>query len=158
MGSEMCIRDRTSDSTGSRHRRTAKCGRRSSSGVRSVVIVLVMLVMTPFGGVVAGSSELPEELRIEGDEIMPSYSRAVQLAFDRVSDLNSYTDEILSQTEEWLVVTRAPMELHHLTKASPDTSEKAPILSGAFIWSFDNPMEGVKRLGISLELLSLIHI
>ena len=38
---------------------------------------------------------------------MPSYSRAVQLAFDRVSDLDSYTDEVLSQTSEWLVVTRA---------------------------------------------------
>ena len=143
---------RISDSTGSRHRRTAKCGKRSSSGVRSVVIVLVMLILTPFGGVVADSSELPEELRIEGDEIMPSYSRAVQLAFDRVSDLDSYTDEVLSQTSEWLVVTRAPMELHHLTKASPDTSEEAPILPGAFIWNFDNPEEAVKRLKFSLEL------
>ncbi len=143
---------RISDSTGSRHRRTAKCGKRSSSGVRSVVIVLVMLILTPFGGVVADSSELPEELRIEGDEIMPSYSRAVQLAFDRVSDLDSYTDEVLSQTSEWLVVTRVPMELHHLTKASPDTSEEAPILPGAFIWNFDNPEEAIKRLKFSLEL------
>ena len=65
---------RISESLGSRLRRMAKCSRRSTSGVRTVVIALVMLVLTPFGGVVSGSSELPEGLQIEGDEIMPGYT------------------------------------------------------------------------------------
>ncbi|MEE3315467.1 MAG: hypothetical protein VX184_01305, partial [Candidatus Thermoplasmatota archaeon] len=119
--------------------------------MRTVVIALVMLVLTPFGGVVSGSSELPEGLQIEGDEIMPGYSRAVQLAFGRASDLDSYSKEALSQTTEWLVVTRVPLDMHHLTKASPDTSETAPILSGAYIWSFEDSTDAINRLEISLE-------
>ena len=142
---------RISESLGSRLRRTAKCGRLSTSGVRAVVIVLFMLVLTPFGGVVSGSSGLPEEMQIEGNEIMPSYSRAVQLAFDRVSDLDSYSEEVLTQTTDWLVVTRVPPNMHHLTKASPDASEAAPILSGSYIWSFEDSTDAVKRLEISLE-------
>ena len=73
------------------------------------------------------------------------------MAFERVSDLDSYSEEALTQTTDWLVVTSVPLEMHHLTKASPDASEAAPILSGAYIWSFDNPTDAVKRLEISLE-------
>ena len=95
----------------------AKCGRRSTSGVRTVVIVLVMLILTPIGGVVSGSSD-SESIRIEGDPIMPSYSRAVQLAFDRVSDLDSYQKEVLEQTVNWLVVSRVPIDKHEFTIAA----------------------------------------
>ena len=119
--------------------------------MRSVVIALVMLVLSPFGGVVSGSSEPPEELRIDGEEMMPSYSRAVQLAFNRVSDLDSYSDEVLAQTDDWLIVTRVSIDMHMLTKARPSSSEAAPILSGAYIWTFEDSSEAVKRLESSLK-------
>ncbi len=128
----------------------AKCGRRSTSGVRTVVIVLVMLILTPIGGVVSGSSD-SESIRIEGDPIMPSYSRAVQLAFDRVSDLDSYQKEVLEQTVNWLVVSRVPIDKHEFTIAAPDDSRPAPILIGSYIWEFDDSISAVSRLQLSLN-------
>ena len=128
----------------------AKCSRLSTSVVRSVVIVLVMLVLTSVGGLISSASE-PEDLSFEGDDIMSTYSRSVQLAFGRVSDLDSYSDQVLSQTEDWLVVTGVPIDKHELTMALPDRSEPAPILKGAYIWGFDNPQTSLARLQLSLD-------
>ena len=123
----------------------------STSVVRSVVIVLVMLVLTSVGGLVSGYSE-PDDLGIEGDEIMSSYSRAVQLAFERASDLDSYSNQVLSQTEDWLVVTRVPIDKHEFTVASPDSSEQAPILRGAYIWGFEDSQTSLARLQLSFDM------
>ena len=129
----------------------AKCVRRSTSGVRTTVIVLLMLIMTPLGAVASDSSDRSEELQIEGSDIISSYSRAVQLAFDRVSNLDSYSNEELEQTEDWLVVTRVPIGKHKLTLASPDFSEPAPILIGSYIWKFFDSETAIARLQMALE-------
>ena len=124
---------------------------RSTSAMRTALAVLVILLLAPFGGVATASPGQPIDLGIEGDEILPTYSRAVQLAFERVSDLNGYSEEDLKATHEWLVVTRVPLEKHGWTKASPELFEPAPILRGAYVWGFEDPLGAVPRLQQSLE-------
>ena len=119
--------------------------------MRTALAVLLVLLFAPFGGVVSGSAGQPVDLGIEGDEILPPYSRAVQLAFERVGDMNGYSDEDLSGTHEWLVVTRVPIDKHSWTKAAPESSEPAPILRGAYIWQFEYPLRSIPLLQQSLE-------
>ncbi|MEE3276978.1 MAG: S8 family serine peptidase, partial [Candidatus Thermoplasmatota archaeon] len=124
---------------------------RSSSAMRTALAVLIILLFAPFGGVLAGSAGQPVDLGIEGDEILPTYSRAVQLAFERVGDMSGYSEEDLSGTHEWLVVTRVPIDKHPWTKAAPESSESAPILRGAYIWQFEYPLRSIPLLQQSLE-------
>ena len=119
--------------------------------MRTALAVLVILLLAPFGGVATASPGQPVDLGIEGDEILPTYSRAVQLAFERVGDMSGYSEEDIVGAHEWLVVTRVPLEKHGLTKASPELSEPAPILRGAYVWGFEDPLGAVPRLQQSLE-------
>ena len=119
--------------------------------MRTALAVLIILLFAPLGGVIADSAGQPDDLGIEGDEILPTYSRAVQLAFERVGDMSGYSEEDLEGVHEWLVVTRVPIEKHQLTKAAPESSEPAPILRGAYIWVFDYPLKSVALLQQSLE-------
>ena len=119
--------------------------------MRTALAVLIILLFAPFGGVLAGSAGQPVDLGIEGDEILPTYSRAVQLAFERVGDMSGYSEEDLSGTHEWLVVTRVPIDKHPWTKAAPESSESAPILRGAYIWQFEYPLRSIPLLQQSLE-------
>ena len=119
--------------------------------MRTALAVLIILLFAPFGGVVAGSAGQSVNLGIEGDEILPTYSRAVQLAFERVGDMSGYSEEDLSGTHEWLVVTRVPIDKHPWTKAAPESSESAPILRGAYIWQFEYPLRSIPLLQQSLE-------
>ena len=118
--------------------------------MRTALAVLIILLFAPFGGVVSGSTGQPVDLEIEGDEILPTYSRAVQLAFERVGDMSGYSEEDLSGTHEWLVVTRVPLDKHPWTKAAPESSEPAPILRGAYIWQFEYPLRSIPLLQQSL--------
>ena len=119
--------------------------------MRTALAVLLVLLIAPLGGVVSGSPGAPIDLEIEGDEIMPTYSRSVQLGFDRVEDLGQYTEEQLSETNEWLVVTRVPIHKHSWTKAAPELTEPAPILRGAYIWHFEEPLKALPQLQKSLD-------
>jgi len=119
--------------------------------MRTALAVLIILLFAPFGGVATASPGQPVDLGIEGDEILPTYSRAVQLAFDRVGDMNRYSDEDLETVHEWLVVTRVSLDKHGWTKAAPESSEPAPILRGAYIWGFDDSLGSIPLLQQSLE-------
>ena len=119
--------------------------------MREALAVLLVLLIAPLGGVVSGSPGVPVDLEIEGDDIMPTYSRSVQLGFDRVEDLSQYTEGQLSETNEWLVVTRVPIHKHSLTKAAPEFTEPAPILHGAYIWHFEEPLKALPQLQMSLD-------
>ena len=65
---------------------------------------------------------------MSGENILPTYSKAVQLAFDRVENLEQYTVEELSQTNQWLIVTQIPIDKQSLTLAKPEFVESTPIL------------------------------
>ena len=44
---------------------------------------------------------------------------------------------MLENTSKWVVITSLEIESHQSTHSQPDHSTPAPILEGAFVWSFD---------------------
>ena len=87
--------------------------------MRYALVVLVLLLLAPVGTSFAEVAEDDVE-PFENEAIMPTYSRAVQLAFARVSDMDSYDSAELSEAYSWLVVTGIPQEEHVATIGSPD--------------------------------------
>ena len=118
--------------------------------MRYALVVLTLLLLAPVGTSFAEVAEDDIE-PFENEAIMPTYSRAVQLAFARVSDIDSYDSAELSEAYSWLVVTVIPQEEHVATIGSPDESEEAPILRGAYIWTYRNPRGALESLGASLD-------
>lgn len=84
------------------------------------------------------------------------YSRQIQIAFERVSDLESYSAEEL-QNREWMVVSPpsdcGASEKHSRRLAASVGAEiiPAPLLEDAWIWKFDsnsNPASILSELGV----------
>lgn len=113
--------------------------------MRDALVVLILLIFSPVGSSLAEVQGQPNS-PLENEEVLPTYSRAVQLAFERVSDLSQYDSSMLDGVTSWLVVTGIPIEDHYRTIASPDYSDSAPVLRGAYIWEF-------KEAGVALERL-----
>jgi len=86
----------------------------------------------------------------EDPSFLQTYSRAVQLAFARVSDLENYEPEVLAEVESWLVVSNLPIEDHRTSLGNPDISVRTGILGGTFIWNYEDSGEAIKKLEISL--------
>ena len=120
--------------------------------MRATAVLLVLMILSPVVAAIGDEQEIRIDLEIEGEPIMPTYSRAVQLAFDRVENLDQYSEDQLAQTHEWLVVTQVPLEKQIWTVANPKTVEVAPVLPGAFIWTFDTPLDAIEDLEMALEL------
>ena len=113
--------------------------------MRVAVLVLVMVVFAPSGQTLgeAGPYNSPSVIQ---EDVMDTYSRSVQIAFDRVSDIDSYEEEELARASSWLVVTGIPIEEHHMTAAQPEETEPVSLLRGSFIWTFDNPSKALELL------------
>jgi subtilisin-like proprotein convertase family protein/subtilisin family serine protease len=118
--------------------------------MRNALIVLTLLLLAPVG---TSFAKVPDEDvgAFEKEEVMLTYSRAVQLAFARVSDIDNYDSAELSETHSWLVVTGIPKEEHVETLGSPDETEEAPVLRGAYIWTYTNPKGALESLRASLD-------
>ena len=118
--------------------------------MRVTSLVIVIIVFAPFGQVLA------EEENVGGtplvvNEVMQSYSRTVQIAFERVSNMDLYDEDSLEQVESWLVVTGVDIENHHKTEARPDEIEPVTLLRGSFIWTFDDSRGALGDLTKSFE-------
>ena len=120
--------------------------------MRTVAMLLVMMLISPVAAAITDEQNQRFDLEINGEEIIPTYSRAVQTAFDRVENLDQYSQEQLEQTNEWLVVTQVPMNKHSWTIPSPKHVEQAPILNGAYIWYFEEPLEAIPLMKEALSL------
>ncbi|MBV43663.1 MAG: hypothetical protein CMA54_02645 [Euryarchaeota archaeon] len=117
--------------------------------MRYALVVLMLLLLAPIGTSFAEVTE--EDAGPFGNEsIMPTYSRAVQLAFARVSDIDSYDSAELSETHSWLVVTGIPEDEHFGTIGSPDETEAAHPLKGAYIWTYADSKGALGSLRASL--------
>ena len=123
--------------------------------MRTTAMLLVLMLVSPVAASIGEGQNYDIDFEIDGENILPTYSRAVQLAFDRVENLEQYTDDELSQTNQWLVVTQIPIDKQSLTLAKPESVETAPILRGAYIWYFENPLEAIDDLEM---LLQICHI
>ena len=65
--------------------------------MRYAVAIALIVVLSPFSGIVLGEYEQDGIDNFESTSIMESYSIPVQLAFDRAEDISRYSeDEILS--------------------------------------------------------------
>jgi len=134
------------------HRQRLKPLQHRSQSMRTTAMLLVLMLVSPVAASIGEGQNYDIDFEIDGENILPTYSRAVQLAFDRVEDLEQYTDDELSQTNQWLVVTQIPIDKQSLTLAKPESVETAPILRGAYIWYFDNPLEAIDDLEMLLQI------
>ena len=134
------------------HRQRLKPLQHRSWSMRTTAMLLVLMLLSPVAASIGEGQNYDIEFEIDGENILPNYSRAVQLAFDRVENLDQYTDDELSQTNQWLIVTQIPIDKQSLTLAKPESVESAPILGGAYIWYFDNPLEAIDDLEMLVEI------
>ena len=92
--------------------------------MRVVLLVLALMILASAGQSVG--EELDEPLIPENSEILQTYSKSVQYAFERVSSLDRYEDNELARANSWLVVTGINIDKHHIcllyTSPSPRDS------------------------------------
>jgi subtilisin-like proprotein convertase family protein len=114
--------------------------------MRSAIVATLILLLGSFSGLVSAESNINSEAIDDNDLIISTYSIAVQLAFERVSNLDQYSIEELENTRQWLVVTGENIDKQKLFPSTPTKIEKAPILRGAYIWTYDAPANLVNVL------------
>ena len=114
--------------------------------MRSAVIAFLILFLAPFSGLVSADTEFNFNSESDNELLIPTYSIAVQLAFERVSDLEQYSIEELKNTKQWLIVTANDIETQESFILSPDKIEMAPVLNGAYIWTYESPSNLVATL------------
>ena len=104
-----------------------------------------MVSFSPAAHAVGG--EEPEEIpTVVLEDILGTYSRSVQIAFERVSDIDSYEEAELAVVDSWLVVTGIPIKEHRWTEAEPEESEPVEHLRGSYIWTFEDSTKGLEKL------------
>ena len=119
--------------------------------MRSALIAILILFLAPFSGLVSADTDFNLDSEIHKELLIPTYSVAVQLAFERVSNLDQYTIEEIKDTKRWLIVTVDDIETQESYIFPPDYVEVAPVLQGAYIWSYESSSN------IVLELEELYH-
>ena len=110
--------------------------------MRAAVLVLGILFFVPLGQVLAEIETVDSEPLVSKD-VMQSYSRTVQIAFDRVSDIESYDKEVLAEVDSWLVVTGIDIGEHHKTVAKPDETAPVEVLKGCLLYTSPSPRDGL---------------
>jgi len=118
--------------------------------VRVASLIIVIMVFAPFGQALA-EVEDEDSAPIVVNDVMQSYSRTVQIAFERVSDLSLYHGDTLAGVNSWLVVSGVAMENHRNTEAHPDEIEPLALLKGSYIWTFDDSKSALGVLNKSFE-------
>ena len=113
--------------------------------MRVAILVLLMVSFSPAGHALGG--EDPEEIpTVVMEDILGTYSRSVQIAFERVSDIDSYEEAELARVNSWLVVTGIPIEEHRWTTAEPEDTVPVEHLRGSYIWTFEDSTKGLEKL------------
>jgi subtilisin-like proprotein convertase family protein len=119
--------------------------------MRRVVIAVLILFFAPFSGIVSAGYSVDLETEENGNLVIPTYSDTVQLAFQRVSNLEHYSMEELENTKQWLIVTNKEIEKQKSFLNTPKSIEKAPVLQGAYIWTYESPSNLVNTLNKLLQ-------
>jgi len=119
--------------------------------MRNASVIIVLMLLSPIVAAISDEQEVNIDLEITDELIIPTYSKAIQYSFKRVSDLNQYSTDQLSNTEYWLVVTQVPIEKQVWTAANPKNVEAVDYLKGAYIWYFEEPLNSIEGMQKSLE-------
>ena len=120
--------------------------------MRLVLFVVFILLFAPISGLVSAEERNQEELSSNTRElIIPTYSIAVQLAFERVSDLEQYSMEELEDTGQWLVISSRNKDEQMKMIPKSVTVESASQLRGAYIWNLESTSNIVEKFEKLLE-------
>ena len=93
------------------------------------------------------TSEVNTSLESEEESsIISDYSRAIQIAFERVSNLENYDERTLKETTDWVVVTKIPYEVHKSINEALTESNPVSLLKGCYIWSFEDSDKSIENL------------
>ena len=87
--------------------------------MRYAITMVLIILMVPLSSIVSAEDNPVGSESFQTDSILESYSMPVRIAFDRVSNLESYTTEELHHSREWLVVTSIPISEHAMTHSKP---------------------------------------
>ncbi|MBD51561.1 MAG: hypothetical protein CMB08_06610, partial [Euryarchaeota archaeon] len=79
-------------------------------------------------------------------KIIETYSKSIQNAFYRLSDLGQYEKNIILENNDWVVVTGHPLEHHNKIISTSFDSEEVNLLKGAYIWRFQESSNSINDL------------
>ena len=120
--------------------------------MRHAIPMVLIIFLMPLSGVVSADNGSASEEAPSADSILEGYSQSVRLAFDRVSNLESYTTDELHNSKEWLIVTNMPISEHGMSHSSPMSSKEMEILPGSFVWEMEGGEQSINRLSKALKL------
>ena len=120
--------------------------------MRYAVAIALIVVLSPFSGIVLGEYEQDGIDNFESTSIMESYSIPVQLAFDRAEDISRYSEDEILSTKEWLVVTGIPLKEHTKSLSNPISSIETKVLPGSYIWELEDGVKAVETLTKAMEI------
>ena len=120
--------------------------------MRYAVAIALIVVLSPFSGIVLGEYEQDGIDNFESTSIMESYSIPVQLAFDRAEDISRYSEDEILSTKEWLVVTGIPLKEHTKSLSNPISSVETKVLPGSYIWELEDGVKAVETLTKAMEI------
>ena len=115
-------------------------------------MLVLILVLAPSGQALSIQNDGEESLILVSGNVMQTYSKSVQNAFERVSEIGLYDKEELEMVNSWLVVTGVPIENHDVLVNPPEKSDPVSILRGSYIWTFDDSESAIEVLEESLNL------
>ena len=118
------------------HRQRLKPLQHRSRPMRTIAMLLVLMLVSPVVATIGEGQNNNIDFEVSGENILPTYSKAVQLAFDRVENLNQYTVEELIPNQPMVDCNPNPFEKQSLTLAKPESVEPAPILRGCLYLVF----------------------
>ena len=116
---------------------------------RSIFLSLLML-LSPYSQIAIGASGEEAGEPSANPVLIPTmvdgYSEGVKSALAHSTDLSNYEESLLENTSEWVVITSLEIDSHLSTHSQPDHSTPAPVLEGAFIWTFYEPARALGSL------------
>ena len=144
----------------------------------AIIIIITMqllaLIAQPISDSEYGSFNDTDDLsddeasRISSPPLMPAnpqvhsyldtYSPAVQRAFVRDSDMSRYDSSVLLSIDSWVVVSGLTIDEQLKSIGLPDQVTQAPVLEGAFIWTFEDPAQALQSLNNSLNLVASFSV
>jgi len=115
--------------------------------VMRVSLVLLMMLTAPL---LAATPALAEEATImwsdapKTADVIAEYSGAVQRALLRAEMLERYDDVTIAKASTWLIITSLELDIQQRLPGAPEQIEAAPLLAGAWLWTYDEPSRALK--------------
>ena len=114
-------------------------------------IVVILLLLSPMNLVGAESQRNDSIYDNDDIKIIETYSKSIQNALYRLSDLGQYEENTLIENNDWVVVTDYPLEDHHKIISTTFNSEEVDVLKGTYVWRFQESSNSINDLRYLFE-------